>query len=230
MPVFRLTDEIQFPPPHLAQSGLLAVGGDLSRERLLRAYAMGIFPWYAEGEPILWWSPGWRMVLRPEAAHVPARLRRTLRQGKFRFTADTAFAEVMRACAQAERKHESGTWINEDMQAAYTDLHHAGYAHSVEVWLDGALAGGLYGVSLGACFFGESMFSRASNTSKAAFATLCRQLGRWNFELVDCQMYTAHLERLGASEISRAQFLALLERALRVKTRRGPWQLDEDLW
>lgn len=230
MPVFRLTDEIHFPPPHLAQSGLLAVGGDLSRERLLRAYSMGIFPWYAEGEPILWWSPGRRMVLRPNEAHVSARLRRTLRQSKFRVTVDTAFPEVIRACAQAERKHESSTWINEDIQAAYTDLHAAGYAHSFEVWQDGALAGGLYGVSLGACFFGESMFSRASNTSKAAFATLCRQLDRWDFEMVDCQMYTEHLERLGAHEIPRDEFLALLERALRRKTLRGSWRLDEDLW
>lgn len=228
MPVFLLSEPVGFPPPHLASdSGLLAVGGDLQKERLLTAYAMGIFPWYSPEEPILWWSPDPRMVLYPEELHVSRRLRRTLRQGRFEVTADRDFASVIRHCAQVPRAQGPGTWIVEEMMEAYTRLHEDGYAHSVEVWQEGRLTGGVYGVSLGDCFFGESMFSRVRDASKVAFVHLVRGLRRRNCRLVDCQVASAHLTRFGAREIPRSTFLRELKTALRAPTCRGPWS-DED--
>jgi leucyl/phenylalanyl-tRNA--protein transferase len=229
MPVYRLSDDLVFPPPWLADDGLLAMGGDLSRERLLLAYRSGIFPWYSPGDPILWWSPDPRMILKPEQMHVSQSLRRALKKSKFRFTADTVFPEVIRGCAKIPRKKEHGTWITSAMEAAYIDLHEAGFAHSIEVWHGDELAGGLYGVSLGACFFGESMFSREAGASKAALAVFAQQCLRWGITLIDCQVANAHLHTLGAYEISRREFLHALNVCLKSPTRRGPWTLDDDL-
>jgi leucyl/phenylalanyl-tRNA--protein transferase len=223
MPIYRLTRKLEFPPPELAEDGLLAVGGDLSTERLLLAYRSGIFPWYSDGEPILWWSPDPRMLLFPGELHLSQRFRRTLRSGKFAVTLDTAFPEVIRACAAAPRPTEEGTWITSDMQEAYIRLHDAGYAHSLECWREGVLAGGLYGVSLGACFFGESMFSRQADASKTALAALCGYCLEHGIGFIDCQVHNPHLERLGAREISRRVFLRLLREGLRGETRKGPW-------
>lgn len=224
MPVFALNDEIIFPPAHLAdEHGILAVGGDLSPRRLLTAYAQGIFPWYAEGEPIIWWSPDPRFVLFPEELRVSRTMRQTLSRNIFRITADRAFAEVIEACRQPRRK-QRGTWITDAMRDAYLRLHELGYAHSVEAWAGEILAGGLYGVSLGACFFGESMFTRASNASKAAFITLVQTLKGRGFEIIDCQVHTEHLESLGARHIDRDEFMAILSRQRQRQTLRGNWQ------
>jgi leucyl/phenylalanyl-tRNA--protein transferase len=231
MPLFQLTDDLVFPPARLAtREGLLAVGGDLSAERLLLAYSQGIFPWFAEGDPVLWWSPDPRMVLFPESFHAAQSLRRLHRERRYRLTLDTAFAGVIAACANAPRPGQDGTWITREMEQAYIRLHKAGFAHSVECWEDERLVGGLYGVSLGLCFFGESMFSRAPNSSKLALWALCEQVRRWGFALIDCQVRTEHLATLGAREIPRKRFLALLEQALQTETLRGPWQFDADLW
>ena len=224
MPVYRLDERLVFPPPeHAEDSGLLAVGGDLRPERLLRAYAEGIFPWYSEGLPILWHSPDPRMVLRPDELHVPRSLKKTLRKRPFELTFDRAFREVIEACAETPRPDQDGTWITDDMLEAYVELFERGYAHSVEAWRDGELVGGLYGVSLGAAFFGESMFARKSDASKVAFVDLVRHLSSWDFELIDCQVHTEHLESFGASLWPRDEFLAALEWALRRPTRIGPW-------
>lgn len=207
MPVFQLPDDLLFPPPRLArEDGLLAVGGDLSPERLILAYSQGIFPWYGPDEPILWWSPAPRLILIPAEFHCSRRLARQLRQGLFRVTMDRAFAEVMAGCANEGDRDEMGTWILPEMAEAYQTLHQLGFAHSVECWQNEELVGGLYGVALGGIFFGESMFSRAANSSKVALATLCRQLDRWGFTCLDCQMRTPHLLRLGAKEVSREAF------------------------
>jgi leucyl/phenylalanyl-tRNA--protein transferase len=225
MPLFRLTDELVFPPPHLAiEDGLLAVGGDLRIERLLLAYESGIFPWYSEGDPLLWWSPDPRMVLFPNELHVE----RVLKKGEFAVTLDTAFPSVIHACAEVRGPRRDGTWITPEMKSAYCALHHAGYAHSVECWQNGELLGGLYGVSLGACFFGESMFSIVPNASKVAFVRLVRQLTAWEFTLVDCQMHTQHLARFGAKEIPRKRFIKLLRDVLDATTRKGVWRFDEE--
>jgi len=227
MPVFRLTHDIIFPPPHLAEDGLLAVGGDLSRERLLLAYGNGIFPWYSEEQPLLWWSPDPRMIITPGGFHCSRSLRRTLKQAVFTLTMDTAFAEVINACAEVPRLGQDGTWITPEMREAYVDLHEAGYAHSVECWREGRLAGGLYGVSLGAAFFGESMFSLASDASKAALARLVWQLEAWGIRLVDCQTTTPHLKRMGGREVPRAVFLNMLRKAMTHPTRQGKWRFNE---
>lgn len=225
MPVFLLSDKIAFPPPHFATpEGLLAVGGDLSQERLLLAYRMGIFPWYAEGEPILWWSPDPRLMLYPETLHVSRTLKKVLKQKVFTVTMDQAFKEVITACAQVRLQNREGTWIVDDIRDAYCGLHHSGYAHSVETWTDGRLAGGLYGVSLGRCFFGESMFSRVSNASSVALVALARLLKTLSFDFIDCQVATAHLKRLGACEIPRSRFLKELRHALAAPTLRGRWR------
>src|SRR5437870_677343 len=184
-------------------NGLLAAGGDLSPARLLDAYARGIFPWFSEDEPLLWWSPDPRMVLWLSELHVSHSLRRRIRAKTYTVTADTRFAAVMEGCAAARRDAE-GTWITPDMLEGYTELYRMGHAHSIESWADGELAGGLYGVAVGRMFFGESMFARRSDASKVAFAHLVRQLERWGFELIDCQMPTSHLASLGAREIPRA--------------------------
>ncbi len=228
MPVFRLPQDIRFPPPQLArEDGLLAVGGDLSTERLLLAYRMGIFPWFSEEDPLLWWSPDPRLVLFPKDLKVSRRLARLLRSRKFTVTIDTAFEAVITACARTRLENDEPTWIDERMIAAYSRLHWEGYAHSVEAWQEGRLAGGLYGVSLGNCFFGESMFTRVSNASKVSFAILVQWLQRQGFELIDCQVSTAHLKSLGAVEIPRSWFMALLEKALKAPDRRGRWRFDE---
>ena len=211
MPVFRLAREPIFPPVHLAEpEGLLAVGGDLSPERLMAAYRQGIFPWYEEGGPILWWSPEPRLVLFPFELKISRRLRRTIRQGRFETRYDTAFAQVIRACALVPRAHEDGTWITPEMQQAYIGLHELGHAHSMESWRDGRLVGGIYGVRVDRCFCGESMFHHESDASKVALAALVERLEREGVEVIDCQVATEHLLRLGARTIPRSQFLTFL--------------------
>lgn len=201
-----------FPNPALAESepdGLLAIGGDLSAQRLLRAYCAGIFPWFSEGEPILWWSPDPRLVLRPAKLHISRSLRKLLRKGDMHTTFDRAFPEVMHRCATAPRHGQQGTWINTAMIDAYVELHRQGYAHSVEVWRGRQLAGGLYGVAIGSAFYGESMFSAQSNASKVALAALANRLQRHQFRFIDCQMETPHLLSMGAELISREEFLSI---------------------
>lgn len=226
LPVYRLDQRLAFPPVEGAEDGLLAVGGDLRPERLILAYSSGIFPWYEAGQPILWHSPDPRMVLLASDLRVPRSLRKTLRKNPYRVTLDTAFERVIEACAAARRPGQRTTWITPDMKAAYVDLHRGGLAHSAEAWRGDELVGGLYGVSLGAAFFGESMFARAPDASKAAFVTLVEQLVSWQIDLVDCQVYTEHLARFGAEEWPREQYLRALRAALLRPTRRGPWRLD----
>ncbi len=213
--IYRLNNN-PFLFPNAAQadpSGLLAVGGDLSLSRLLTAYAHGAFPWYSEGQPVLWWSPDPRCVLLVEEFRIPRTVRRELRHCTFTVGYDCAFEEVMRACAEMSRPDQEGTWITSEMIAAYVQLHKAGFAHSVEVWERGILVGGLYGVALGKVFFGESMFHRRSNASKLALACLMEHLSAKRFRLVDCQMETAHILRYGARSIPRAEFFARLAAA-----------------
>ncbi|HBX53998.1 leucyl/phenylalanyl-tRNA--protein transferase [Pseudomonas sp. UBA2684] len=209
-------DSLSFPPLAKAlhePNGLLAAGGDLSAERLIQAYRHGCFPWYQDGQPILWWSPDPRTVLFPHELHVSRSLNKVLRQARYRVTFDQAFAEVIQACA-APRDYAAGTWITPPMQHAYLELHRRGIAHSVEVWRDDKLVGGLYGLAIGQLFFGESMFSRADNASKVGFATLVEHLAAWGFALIDCQMPTQHLHSFGARAIPRSDFAAYLERHL----------------
>jgi leucyl/phenylalanyl-tRNA--protein transferase len=225
--IYRLGSQVAFPPPEEAEpSGLLAVGGDLRPERLLLAYSLGIFPWPLVERPLLWFSPDPRMVLEPAALRVSHSLTKTLRRGRYEVRLDTRFDEVVRRCADVPRRGEVGTWITPELAAAYRRLHELGFAHSAEAWEDGRLVGGLYGVSLGGAFFGESMFAHRTDASKAAFVTLVRQLAAWNFDLVDCQVHTEHLARFGAVEWPRARFLATLAASLERPSRRGPWQLD----
>jgi leucyl/phenylalanyl-tRNA--protein transferase len=224
MPVYQLSQDLVFPRPEWASpDGLLAVGGDLRVERLLLAYRLGIFPWYETGYPILWWSPPRRCILKPTQFHVSRSLQRLLRQGRFTVTFDQAFPEVIRACAATRLARGQGTWITSEMIDAYCALHEAGFAHSAEAWTESQLAGGIYGVSLGRAFFGESMFRHVANASKVAFATLAQRLAEWQFTLIDCQITNPHLQRLGAYEISRAEFLRRLAQALTFPTRRGRW-------
>ncbi|HEY6105697.1 MAG TPA: leucyl/phenylalanyl-tRNA--protein transferase [Anaeromyxobacteraceae bacterium] len=226
MPIFRLPRQPVFPDPGLSEpDGLLAAGGDLSAERLLAAYAAGVFPWYSQGLPILWWSPDPRLVLFPGELHVSRSLGRTLRSGRFQVRADTAFERVIRGCAGQARPGQDGTWITPEMIEAYLRLHRRGFAHSFEAWEGEALAGGLYGVSLGAAFFGESMFADRPDASKTAFVRSVEWLAARGFQLVDCQVKTAHLQRFGAREIPRRQFLARLARALERPAARGRWEM-----
>lgn len=228
MPIFRLVDDMVFPPPDYADpSGLIAVGGDLSSERLLEAYRVGIFPWYSEDQPILWWSPDPRFVLKLEDFKISRSLRKTLRKKAFLVTFDRVFDDVIAACAQAPREGQSGTWITPEMQQAYINLHGLGYAHSVETWFEGELVGGLYGVSLGKAFFGESMFHRKTDASKIALAVLVEKLKNWGFHFVDSQMATDHMHHLGAKEIPRRIFLKRLQSALRHSTKRGKWHVED---
>ena len=230
MPVYQLPKQLAFPSPEEAEpSGLLAVGGDLSLRRLLLAYCMGIFPWYSEGEPILWWSPDPRLILEPDHIKISRSLHRVLKKGAFRITMDRDFAAVIQGCAAASRRGEPGTWIVDDMITAYTRLHAAGFAHSVEVWHEGRVAGGLYGVSIGNAFFGESMFSLVSDASKAALVYLAAALRHWGMGLIDCQVTTGHLLSMGAREVPRLEFLERLAQALRAETRTGAWLLPEGL-
>ncbi len=227
MPIYRLEKRLIFPPAEEAEpDGILAVGGDLRPERLLLAYSEGIFPWYEEGLPILWHSPDPRMVLETSALHVPRSLEKVLRKGLYEIRLDTAFRRVMEACAEMPRPGQDGTWITTEMLDAYEKLHKLGFAHSIEAWKGGELVGGLYGVSLGAAFFGESMFARASDASKVAFVSIARQLDRWGIGLIDCQVWTEHLERFGAEEWPRERYLDELSRALGAPTRKGPWRMD----
>ena len=227
MPIFRLVDEPIFPPPDYADpSGLLAVGGDLSKERLLEAYRLGIFPWYSDDQPILWWSPDPRLVLDLKDFIISRSLRKTLKKGIFQVTFDHAFEEVIQACAVVPRSAQNGTWITEEMQEAYINLHGLGYAHSVESWIGGKLAGGLYGISLGKAFFGESMFHLKTDASKVALATLVEKLKSWDFQFIDSQMTTEHMVRLGAKELPRRIFLKRLQLALRHPTKRGRWRIE----
>lgn len=224
MPFYLLKESDAFPPPEWADAdGLLAVGGDLRPERLLRAYRAGIFPWYGEGLPILWHSPDPRMVLRAPELRVPRSLAKTMRRAPYEIRLDTAFPDVVRACAQVPRADQPGTWITDDMFVAYCRLHELGFAHSAEAWQDGALVGGLYGVSLGGAFFGESMFALAPDASKIAFVTLVAQLLQWNIHLIDCQTYSDHLARFGATMWPRDEFLLALREAQRTPTREGQW-------
>jgi leucyl/phenylalanyl-tRNA--protein transferase len=216
-----------FPPVDRATpEGVLAIGGKPEPDLLLAAYSRGIFPWPHQGLPLLWFCPDPRFVLVPAEAHVGRSLRKTMRRGIFEVRADTAFREVMRACARRKRPGQRGTWINRDMIRGYTALHKQGYAHSIEAWQDGRLVGGLYGISLGAVFYGESMFAEVPDASKVAFATLLGNLIRWDFQLLDCQSYTDHLAYFGAEEWPRDEFLAALEEALQAPTRMGPWILE----
>jgi leucyl/phenylalanyl-tRNA--protein transferase len=224
IPVLR--SELSFPPVNLAlrsPNGLLAAGGDLSPERLLEAYRHGIFPWFSAGEPILWWSPDPRMVLIPGEIRVTRSLDKTLRNSAYEIRTDNAFEQVMRTCAEP-REGQNGTWIHEEMIAAYCELHRRGYAHSVETWMDGELVGGLYGVALGRMFYGESMFSRRKDASKIALAHLATQLERWDFGMIDCQMNTPHLASLGAREIPRGEFIARLQTLTGQPAIPSPWR------
>jgi len=213
IPVLSPDPESPFPPAEQALDyprGLLAMGGDLSPARLVNAYRHGIFPWYSDEQPILWWSPAPRCVIYPQDVHISRRLRRRYNQGEFSLTADLVFSDVIQACAKSRRDDE-GTWITDEMLAAYNHLHALGIAHSVEVWADDALVGGIYGLALGQVFFGESMFSRRSDASKIALVALCRQLKGWNFTLLDCQVSNPHLLSMGATEIPRDKFHAFLQ-------------------
>jgi leucyl/phenylalanyl-tRNA--protein transferase len=224
MPVYQLTDEVVFPPTdHAEPDGLLAVGGDLSAERLLLAYRLGIFPWYSEGQPILWWSPDPRIILEPGEFHLSRRLSQILKKGNFKVTFDRAFTEVIRGCSATPRKGQDGTWITPEMMDAYIRLHKMGFAHSAESWLDDEVVGGIYGISLGRCFFGESMFFTQSNASKVALATMIQRFMTWGFHMVDAQVTSEHLIRLGAKEIPRHVFLKRLQAALRYPTQKGSW-------
>jgi leucyl/phenylalanyl-tRNA---protein transferase len=228
MPVYRLSARPEFPPAHLAEpDGLLAVGGDLSPGRLLRAYAGGIFPWYEEDGPVLWWSPDPRAVIRPGQVHIGRTLRRALAKDPFEITYDRTFRRVITDCAGTRGPGREGTWITPEMIEAYVTLHNEGHAHSVECWRNDAFAGGLYGVSLGGCFFGESMVSHQSGASKAALVALSGRLLEWGFNLIDCQMMNPHLERLGAKAMPRAAFLDFLKKSLRRPGRRGSWDISE---
>lgn len=220
VPIFLLDESPVFPDPSLAdvETGILAVGGDLSPSRLMTAYRLGIFPWYDEATcPILWHAPAVRFVLEPSALHVSRSLEKTVRRAPFRLTYDRAFADVLSACAEVPRPGQAGTWLNDEMQRAYGELHRRGVAHSAEAWEGDRLVGGLYGVTLGGVFFGESMFARARDASKVAFVTLVRRLEALGYALIDCQVHTEHLARFGAVEWPRTQFQAALERGLRIR-------------
>ena len=224
MPIYRLNSETSFPPVDDAERGLIAVGGDLSCTRLIKAYENGIFPWYSEGEPILWYSPDPRFVLTHEKFHVSRSLGKVISSGRYRITFDHAFDAVVDACASVFRAGQSSTWITEDMKRAYSDLHYLGYAHSVEAWKDEELVGGLYGVSIGGGYFGESMFTYATDASKVAFVSLVTQLKIWNITLIDCQIESAHLARFGAKPWKREKYLEVLHDVVGRPTKRGRWQ------
>ncbi len=223
-----LTRKLAFPSPERAdKDGVVAVGGDLSTERVLLAYRSGIFPWpLAHDMPVFWFSPDPRWVVEPKAAHLPRSLRKEMRRGTYEVRVDTAFDRVINACAEASRPGQESTWITEEMEAAYNDLHRQGWAHSIEAWHGGELVGGLYGLSLGRGFFGESMFASAPDASKVAFATLLGNLVAWGFDFVDCQTKTAHLQRFGAVPWPRRRFLEALSKTLEHPTRQGRWRFE----
>ncbi|MGH7183778.1 MAG: leucyl/phenylalanyl-tRNA--protein transferase [Nitrospiraceae bacterium] len=220
--------DLHFPPVNSASpEGLLAVGGDLRPERLLAAYRRGIFPWYSDNQPILWWSPDPRTVLFPAKLHISRSLKRSLRPGLFNVTLDRCFRDVMQHCAGPRPQYpDGGTWITVEMREAYQRLHELGYAHSVETWQEGQLVGGLYGVALGGAFFAESMFAHVSDASKVALVSLLRQLQAWGFHVMDCQQSSPHVMALGAEAIPRREFLDHLTAVLALPDRRGRWEFD----
>lgn len=233
MPVFQLPDdEFVFPDPRLAEAegdlaGLLSVGGGLEPERLMLAYRSGIFPWYGDETPILWWSPDPRFVLRPGELHVPRSLAKRMRQGDYELTLDEDFAGVIEGCAAAPRPGQDGTWITDEMQAAYVRLHELGHAHSCEAWQDDRLVGGVYGVAVGGVFAAESMFYRADDASKIALVALVRQLAAWGVELIDAQLRTPHVARFGGREIPREDYLDALDRLAATPLPPAPWRFDD---
>lgn len=224
MPVFQLPDEIFFPDPSLAEpDGLLAVGGDLSPERLLAAYKNGIFPWFSEHEPILWWSPDPRLVLFPQKLKASHSLKKKIKKDVFSVKMDSNFEQVISACAETERRHEDGTWITDEMKSAYLELHHKGFAHSVECYFDGNLVGGLYGISLGKAFFGESMFHSMTDASKVALYYLVEKTKHFDYLFIDSQVETDHMISLGAELIPRTTYLKLLNEAMKFPSHRSIW-------
>jgi leucyl/phenylalanyl-tRNA--protein transferase len=224
MPVYQIPDELLFPDPELAEEdGLLGVGGDLSPARLLLAYASGIFPWFSKGEPIMWWSPAPRCVLRPEKLKISTSLRRALKKGTYEVRFDTCFEEVIRQCSATKRKGQRGTWITKEMVDAYILLHEMGYAHSTEVFMDGEIAGGLYGLSIGGTYSGESMFHLRPEASKIALYHLVERLKAWKFPLIDCQVTNQHLLSLGAEEMTRKEFLKQLTTNREKPGHNGRW-------
>jgi leucyl/phenylalanyl-tRNA--protein transferase len=228
MPVYRLDEKLVFPPVHLAEDGLLAIGGDLSPERLILGYTSAIFPWYAENLPILWHSPDPRMVMTTRDLIVQKSLKKAIKRRPYELKMDTAFIDVLKGCASVPRPGQQGTWLIPEMVDAYGKLHEKGFAHSIEAWRGDELVGGLYGVSLGAAFFGESMFARADDASKIAFTACVRQLDEWGIGLIDCQVHTEHLERFGAYEVPRTEYIEMLHVALDEPTKRGKWKFELD--
>ena len=227
-----LDSHTPFPPIATAlaePNGLLAAGGDLSPARLIDAYRNGIFPWYSDDQPLLWWSPDPRMVLFPAELRLPRSLKKRLRRHDYEIRTDSSFEQVMQACAEP-RYGQAGTWITTDMIAAYCGLQALGHAHSVETWIDGRLAGGLYGIAIGHMFYGESMFTRATDASKLALAHLVRQLGRWGYGMIDCQMKTSHLAAFGAREIPRVEFMHKLQELVNYPAPICEWRFDHDLF
>ena len=229
MPVYALSRALAFPPPDHAVDGLLAVGGDLAPARLLLAYRSGIFPWYDDGLPILWHSPDPRCVLPVDGLHVGRSLRRVLRSGAYTVAFDSAFERVIRACKTTPRPGQDGTWITREMEQAYVRLHRMGYAHSVETWQDGQLVGGLYGVSVGRLFFGESMFAHRPDASKVALVGLADRVRPWGFPVIDAQVPTPHTIAMGAEEWPRERFLAVLREQIAHPTRKGSWATEPEL-
>ncbi len=224
MPIFSLSEELVFPDVELAtEDGILAVGGDLSPERLMLAYKRGIFPWFSEENPIIWWAPNPRFILYPNKLKISKSLRTVLNKNEFKVTYDQMFEKVIERCKRVKRKDQEDTWITDDMREAYCELHHLGFAHSVEVWKNEKLVGGLYGISLGKCFFGESMFAEVSNASKVGFAQLVQDLLKEEFVMIDCQVYTDHLASLGAELVDRKEFMHLLRSSLASPTLKGNW-------
>lgn len=225
-----LDDNTPFPSPEIAltePNGLLAASYELSPERILQAYKLGIFPWYSEDQPVLWWSPDPRCIIYPNQLHLSKSLKKHIRKTQAKITFDQAFDKVIRHCARLDS--EEGTWITEEMEEAYIQLHEMGHAHSVEVWREGILIGGLYGLALGGCFFGESMFSLETNASKIAFSALCKQLEKWDYQFIDCQVENPHLLTLGASTIKRSLFLEQLAQALQAPRPNHEWIFDDEL-
>ena len=230
MPLFRLSRHLDFPPAWLARSdGLLCIGGDLSAKRLLLAYENGIFPWFSNEEPILWWSPDPRLVLFPGDVHISRTLKKKIKRKQYRITIDTAFEQTIIACAAPRNNGQDGTWLVEEMIEAYINLHHLGFAHSVETWKNRTLVGGLYGVCIGGAFFGESMFSSETDTSKLALAALARYLSGWEFDLIDCQVTTTHLLSMGAKEIPRNSFLDIIHDSVKRTDTGAVWDRDVKL-
>jgi len=230
MPLFRLSERIEFPPAWLARSdGLLCIGGDLTPKRLIMAYENGIFPWFSQNEPILWWSPDPRLVLDPSHIKISRSLKKKIKKSPFTIRLNTAFEQTIMACAQPRQSRDEGTWLVDGMIEAYISLHKMGYAHSVETWEDNRLVGGLYGVSLGKSFFGESMFSRKADASKIALVALAGHLGTHKFDMIDCQVTTNHLLRMGAKEMSRDNFLDTLNRSVAANVPNHLWKPDQCL-